>query len=255
MNHLHQLAKVFSSYQEITICEANQLFGEIGKFRYLEFSGEAVQGAIDLKDPKRIVLEYPRAIIHLMESNNPSFENAFIIGHGIGTIAGHFLDKTFKVAEIDEEVVKLSREFFDYLQDNVVVGDGRDLLSIEEPHTLDYIILDAFTKEGTPYHFTTKEFFEMTQDRLNSRGAIIMNLMGKSKNDKLINAIHTTLSETYAYSKALVLPGEDAADIRNIIIIGSSKTIDFQTRAMAGFIEIELGEGHIIADRETKSLV
>jgi spermidine synthase len=252
---LHQLAKVFSSYQEITVCEASQLYGEIGKYRYLQFSGDAVQGAIDLKDRKRIVLEYPRAIIHLMESTNPSFENVFIIGHGIGTIAGHFPDKTFTVAEIDEEVVELSREFFDYHQDNVVVGDGREVLSNEETHTLDYIILDAFTKEGTPYHFTTMEFFEMTQDRLNSRGAIIMNLMGKAKNDKIINAIHTTLRETYAYSKAFVLPGEDANDIRNIIVMGSSKTIGFLPRDMAGFIEIELGQGHIIVDREVKSLV
>lgn len=252
---MHQLAKELSMYQEITVYDAAQLYGETGKYRFLQFSDDAIQGAIDLKDPKRIVLEYPRAIIHLMESNDPSFENAFIIGHGIGTIAGHYPDKRFTVAEIDEKVVELSRVFFNYRKDNVVVGDGRQILRNEEPNRFDYIILDAFTKEGTPFHLTTMEFFKLTKEKLGSRGSIIMNLMGKSKNDKLINAIYTTLRETYAYAKAFSLPGEDAADLRNIIVIGSNKTIDFQPRAMAGFFEIELGQGHIIRDRDPRFFV
>lgn len=133
--------------QEITVYDANHLYGEIGKYRLLQFSDDAVQGAIDLKNPKRIVLEYPRAMIHLMESNDPSFKNMFIIGHGIGTIAGHYSDRQVMVAEIDEKVVELSREYFNYRNDNVVIGDGRQILSKVEAASLDYIIVDAFTKE------------------------------------------------------------------------------------------------------------
>jgi spermidine synthase len=245
---LHLLAKEFSMNHEITVYDATQLYGEIGKYRFLQFSDNAIQGAIDLKDPKRIVLEYPRAIIHLMASNNPSFDNVFVIGHGIGTIAGHYPDKRFTVAEIDEKLVELSRVFFSYRKDNVVVGDGRQILSNEAPSAFDYIIMDAFTKEGTPFHLTTMEFFNMTKEKLDPRGSIIMNLMGKAKNDKFINAIHTTLRQTYAYSKVFSLPGEDAADMRNIIVIGSNKTIDFQARRMAGFLEVELEQGHRIMD-------
>lgn len=246
---MHQLAKVFSAYQEITVYDANQLYREIGKYRFLQFSDDAVQGAIDLKDPKRIVLEYPRAIIHLMERNHPSFENVFVIGHGIGTIAGHYPDKRFIVAEIDEKVVELSRTYFNYCKDNVVIGDGRHILMNEETNRFDYIILDAFTKEGTPLHLSTMEFFEMAKEKLRSRGAIIMNLMGKTRNDKLINAIHTTLRKTYAYSKVFSLRANETADICNIIIIGSDQTIDFDPRAMAGFFAIELEQGHVIMDR------
>ncbi|MBP1155708.1 spermidine synthase [Paenibacillus sp. PvR052] len=248
---MHLLAKELSKCNEITVYDATQLYGEIGKYRFLQFSDDAIQGAIDLMDPKRIVLEYPRAIIQLMECNDPHFENVFIIGHGIGTIAGHYQNKRFRTAEIDEKVVELSKAFFRYKKDNVIVGDGRQILMNEEPNEFDYIILDAFTKEGTPVHLTTMEFFEMTKEKLNSRGSIIMNLMGKAKNDKLINAIHTTLRETYVYTKAFSLPGKDVSDIRNIILIGSNKNIDFP-RDMAGFFEIELGQGHIILDREPR---
>ncbi|NIK75244.1 spermidine synthase [Paenibacillus castaneae] len=246
-----QLAKEFSLHQEITVYEAGQLYGEIGKFRFLQFSDDAVQGAIDLKDPKRIVLEYPRAIIHLMECNHLLFDDVFVIGHGIGTIAGHYPNKSFTIAEIDEKVVELSRTFFNYRKDNVMVGDGRQMLENEAPQKFDYIILDAFTKEGTPFHLTTIDFFEMTKQKLNARGSIILNLMGKTKNDKLINAIYSTLKKTYAYSKVFVLPGANAVDIQNMIVIGSNKSIDYEQRAMAGFIEIELEEGHIIVDRKS----
>lgn len=244
---MHLLAKESSQYSEMSVYDTTQLYGETGKYRFLQFSDDAIQGAIDLKDPKRIVLEYPRAMIHFMESDNPYFENVFVIGHGVGAIASHYKNKQFKIAEIDEKVVELSRTFFGYDKDNVTVGDGREILRKEETNAFDYIILDAFTKEGTPFHLTTVEFFGMTKEKLNSRGSLIMNLMGKAKNDKLINAIHTTLRETYAHSKAFYLPGANASDIRNIILIGSNRTIE-SPKEMAGFVEIELGQGHIILE-------
>jgi spermidine synthase len=245
---LHLLAKEFSLFNEIAVYDTNQLYGKMGKYRCLQFSDDSIQGAIDLKDPKRIVLEYQRAMIHLMELNDPSFDRAFVIGHGIGTIAGHYPDKLFTVAEIDERVVELSKLFFGYRKDNVRVGEGRRILRNEEPNAFDYIILDAFTNKGTPLHITTLEFFEMTMEKLDSQGAIIMNLMGKPKNDRLINAIHTTLRETYAYTKAFSLPAVDENDIRNLIIMGSNKTIDIQSQDTAGIYEIGLEQGHIIMD-------
>jgi spermidine synthase len=247
---LHLLAKEFSTFNEIAVYDTNMLFGKMGTYRCLQFTDDSIQGAIDLKDPKRIVLGYQRAMIHLMELNNPSFNRAFVIGHGIGTIADHYPDKRFTVAEIDEKVVELSKVFFGYRKDNVRVGDGRRILSNEEPKAFDYIILDAFTHKGTPVHLTTLEFFEITIEKLDSQGAIIMNLMGKPKNNRLINAIHTTLKETYAYTKAFSLPAVDENDIRNLIIMGSNKTIDFQLRDMAGLYEIEIEQGHIIMDSD-----
>jgi spermidine synthase len=172
----------------------------------------------------------------------------FAIGHGIGTIAGHYPDKRFTVAEIDQRVVECSRLYFGYRQNNVVVGDGRRILGTEEPNAFDYIIVDAFNRKGTPFHLTTAEFFKMTVEKLSPRGAIIMNVMGKPKNDKLVDAIHTTLGEAYAYTKAFSLPETSDADIRNMIVVGSNRTIDFRPREMAGFYEIELGQGHLILD-------
>lgn len=245
---MHLLYTDLSENHEITVLDTTELYGEKGKFRVMQFSNEAVQGAMDLNNPQRILFEYPRAIIHLMELNDPSFEDVFVIGHGIGTIASHFSEKRFKIAELDEQVVELSKRYFGYSQDNVIVGDGRQILENEERDAYDYIILDAFTDKGTPQHLISKDFFRITTEKLDSQGSIIMNLIGKSDNDKLINAIYTTLSEEYAYIKSFSLPAEGVTDIQNIIIIGRNIPITFQARHMAGFNEIELRVGHVIMD-------
>jgi spermidine synthase len=251
---LFSLFKELSNHHEISVYDTTELFGEKGKFRVLQFSIKAIQGAIDLNKPERIVFEYPRAIIHLMEFNNPYFEDVFVIGHGIGTIAGQFPEKRFKIAELDDKVLELSKQYFGYDKDNVIVGDGRHILESEKPHTYDYIIVDAFTYRGTPRHLTSKEFFRITRKKLNSHGSIIMNLIGRGDNDKLVNAILTTLREEYVYTKAFSLPSVGVTDVKNIIIIGRNKPIGAQARSMAGFTEIELGIGHIIRDTDESNL-
>jgi spermidine synthase len=247
---LRLLFNELSHNHEITVYDTTELYGETGNFRVMQFSNKAIQGAMDLNNPERIVFEYPRTIIHLMEFNDPSFEDVFVIGHGIGTIAGHFADKRFKIAEIDNKVVDLSRMYFGYDKNNVIVGDGRQILEHEERHVYDYIILDAFTGQGTPKHLISKEFFRITREKLDSEGAIILNLIGRSVSDKLMNAIHATLSEEYAYTKAFSLPSDGVTDIKNIILIGRNKPVVYQLRNMAGFKEIKLGTGHIMMDSD-----
>lgn len=251
---MHILAKESSEFNdEIVVFETTELFGEMGKFRCMRFTDEAVQGAIHLKNPERVLLDYQRAVIHLMECSNTSFENVFIIGHGIGTIAGHYPNKRITVAEIDEKVVRMSREFFGYRMNNVVIGDGRDILNNEEPGSYDYIILDAFNQKGTPTQFTTLEFFKITLEKLHSQGVLIMNLMGKAKNDRHINAIHTTLRETYRFTKVYIQLKADAADTGNMIIIGSNKTLEYQLPKLVNFTEIRLEQGHLILDKNEKA--
>lgn len=245
---MHFLFQEAQENQTITVYETNELFGEKGSFRVLEFANEAIQGAMDLKDPKRIIFEYPRAMIHLMECNDPAFEDVFVIGQGIGAIPGHFPDKHFKVAELNETVVNISRNYFGYNQDNIEIGDGRQILLGEGQHAYDYIILDAFTEQGTPLHLISREFFQITRDKLDGEGSLIMNVMGKGANDKLIHAVHTTLRQVYAYTLAFLLPSGNSSDIKNMIMVGRNLPIEYQGRHMSGFKEIELSEGHIITD-------
>ncbi len=142
----------------------------------------------------------------------------------------------------------LSRRFFGYNQDNVLIGDGRQLLNSEPPRTYDYILVDAFTEKGTPLPLTSLTFFQMAQEKLDAGGAILLNLMGKGEHDPLLAAIHTTLSEVFSYVKAFSLPSEGRRDLQNIILMGQNKPITCHMRHMAGFVEMEPGYGHILMD-------
>ena len=232
----------------IMIYDTSELYGERGRFRVLAFADGAVQGAIDLDDPARIVFEYPRAIIHLMEANNPRFRDVFAIGHGIGTIAGHYADRRFKTAELDGEVAAVSRRYFGYRGDGVCIGDGRALLAGEPDDAYDYVIVDAFTERGVPEQLCSQPFFRLAAAKLGDEGSIVLNLFGRGGSDPLVCAIHTTLGTQFAFTRAFALPRQGAADVRNVILMGSARPIVCQERRMAGFAELALPPGYVIRD-------
>ena len=246
---MHLLYEEIGPGRGIRVYDTNELYGEKGRFRVLQFANEAIQGVIDLNNPGRILFEYPRAIIHLMETNRPAFENVFMIGHGIGTIAARYPQKRVTVAEYDPKVAELSRTYFGYDRENIILGDGREILDQEPPEAYDYVILDAFTEKGTPRHLITREFFELGRSKLHTDGALFMNLFGKSEHDNHISAIYTTLGEVFSYRKAFYLPSEGTRDTLNILLAGGGSPLMYQARHMAGFIEFEPEPGYIITDR------
>ncbi|MFD1990503.1 spermidine synthase [Paenibacillus nicotianae] len=239
---------LFHNQAQLSVYETNEFYNEKGSFRILQFANEDIQGAIDLHHPERILFEYPRAMIHLMELNNSEFQDVFVIGHGIGTIASHYPNKSFRIAEIDPLVLELSQTYFHYTLDNVQIGDGRLLLSAENNHQYDYIILDAFTTEGTPQHLISRTFFQLTATKLHDKGYLIINLIGKANHDMIINSISTTLYEVYTYIECFALPAERMSDTQNMIIIAGHQPIRYQGRHMAGFESKSLGQGYIIED-------
>ncbi|MEN1985190.1 spermidine synthase [Paenibacillus hubeiensis] len=239
-----------SEQHDLVVYDIKKLYGEKGQFRVLEFSGEAVQGAMDLEQPARMVLEYPRAMVHLMERNNPEFETAFIIGHGIGTLSAYLANRRLKVAELDAEVVEISRTFFGYEANDVIVGDGRELLEQEPSGMYDVIIVDAFTAAGTPAQFMSSSFFRLVKDRLRPNGLLLMNVFGRSGNDRQVNAIYATLSEHFDRTRLFALPTESGDEIQNRILAGSDSAIHYQARQMAGFVEQQPGEGHVIQNED-----
>lgn len=228
--------------------DVNELFGKKGNFRVLQFSDTLVQGALDLDDPQRIVFEYPRAIIHLMEHNHPRLERVFQIGHGIGTIARHCPGARFKTAELDKRIVLASERYFESAVESVAIGDGRKILEDEEAETYDGIIVDAFTDSGVPRHLTTDRFFATAADKLEAGGTIVLNVTGKGPSDRLIGALHATLRESFSHVSAFMLPADRASEARNVLLAGRNGRIDYRARDMAGFVSFDPAPGHVIMD-------
>ena len=149
------------------------------KFRILQFSSNAIQGVIDLEQPKCLVASYFRNVVDLIEHYVSDFRKGFIIGHGIGTLSSYYSDKYLISAEIDPVVVEVSKKYFGHSGKNVEIGDGQALLKKHEDQSLDIIFLDAFNGNKIPHHLITKEFFTLVNEKLSDNGIVVMNYMGK----------------------------------------------------------------------------
>lgn len=237
-----------TSHADITVYETHELYGEKGHFRVLQFANSDIQGALDLRNPQRIVFEYPRAIIHLLEYNLVDPQHLFMIGQGIGTLSRYFADRQIQVAELDRTVVELSVEYFGCSSDSLWIGDGRELLERQPDWQYDSVIIDAFDELGTPDQLVSLEFFTLVDHKLHEQGALIMNLIGRGTHDTRIHAIYTTVCEVFPYVRCFQLPVEKNSDVRNIIMMGSKRPIRYQSRQLAGFTEEQPEYAYIIRD-------
>ncbi len=238
-----------STYEQITVYETNELYGEKGHFRVLQFANADVQGALDLDHPQRIVFEYPRAIIHLLEHNVHELQRLFIIGQGIGTLGTYFADREVKIAELDEAVARISVDYFGCKAESIGIGDGRSMLSVQPQQHYDVIVLDAFSQDGTPLHLVSLECLYMMQSKLHTSGYIIMNLIGRGSNDRRIHAIYTTLCEVFEHVQCFQLPVEKNSDVRNIIMMAGCAPIRYQLRQMASFTMMQPEHAYILYDK------
>ncbi len=241
------IEKRSSPYHDLFVIDSNQYEGEKGNFRILQFSDKLIQGAIDLNNPDRLLFSYIATELEMLEQYNPDFKDVFMIGHGVGTIANKYKnsDKRFKVAEIDPEVVKVSKQYFGYQPDNVVVSDGRRLLEKEPDQKYDYILLDAFSADSIPFHLTTKEFFQIAKEKLKPNGYVISNAIGATKGDQLVNAMFRTLKEQYSFVSAYTLE-PDSQDSQNIILVASA--LQIKSPQLSLYHEVKLEEGELITD-------
>lgn len=245
------VAEKSSQYHNIYIVDNEKLAGAQGHYRMMMFSPNGYQGAINLDDPKQIMLPYVQNLIEVSEKAVQHLSNVFVIGHGIGTTTQHFEDRGKKVlsAEIDPEVVAVSREYFGYQGNSVKVADGRRLLFEQADKSIDYLILDAYNNETIPFHLTTTEFFHLASQKLNSKGVLAANVIGKLKGDDVLRAIHTTIQQNFPFVR-IYASSNDANVLQNFTIVASKSLLEKVD--YSSYFEVKLEPGEVITDSSTK---
>jgi spermidine synthase len=120
--------------------------------------------------------------------------------------------------ELDQEIVKVGRKYFDMTMSNlkVVIGDGRLNLGASAGR-YDIIAVDAYRPPYIPPHMTTREFFALAAARLEDDGVLTINTASVPGDRRLINGLATTIGS--------VFPSVYVADIP-----GSLNTMIFATR-------------------------
>jgi spermidine synthase len=166
--------------------------------RVLAFEEDgAMQSAMDLKDPNRLVLSYARtSMVVLPLAEEP--KRILIVGLGGGSIPTFlrrvYPDAVIECAELDPGVVEAAKKFFNYVEDGkksiVHVGDGRKFIETTK-EKYDLIFLDAYGPDSVPYTLATKQFLEAVKGRLTENGICISNLWGSELNKLYASMILT----------------------------------------------------------------
>lgn len=126
----------------------------------------------------------------------------FMIGLGGGTIA-HQIGQRFgdnvslDIAEVDEEVVRLSRRFFSLGQGyRILVGDGARILH-ERKAKYDIIMLDAYEGDTIPKQFLDAGFVRDAWVALGNRGVLAVNYISTMRYNGALEEYMRTLSKHF----------------------------------------------------------
>ena len=111
-----------------------------------------------------------------------------IIGLGVGSFtAWGKAGDTYRIYELDPDVVRIAREQFWYLSDSpskieVVTGDGRLNMERDAPQNFDLISIDAFSSGSIPIHLLTREALRAYRRHLAPGGVIVYNVTNRFVN-------------------------------------------------------------------------
>jgi spermidine synthase len=143
-----------------------------------------------------------------------------ILGNAAGTTAralGHFFPATYvDGVEIDAELTELGRRYFGLRNPRLEVfhEDARPFLRRTD-RRYDVIMVDAYRQPYIPFYLTTREFFELTRDRLRPGGAVIVNAGHPEGQQDLEKVLSATMRDVYP--NVLRDPSQDT----NTLILGT----------------------------------
>lgn len=155
--------------------------GSVVELRARSRRGEALESAVDLADPLRLVVPYTRSLYAgLFLQPKPGR----VLMIGLGGAAFHrlftaaFPQALLQTVELDPKVFELCQSRLAFTPTDrtpVALLDGR--MFVKRDRTLwDWIILDAFRGGYVPAHLKTEEFYRECAARLADRGVFISNL-------------------------------------------------------------------------------
>ena len=210
---------------------------ESGKNRSLYLDGMR-HSSMNLHDPMDLVIDYTE-FFHLGMLLNPQTKDVLFVGGGGFTGPKNFLElypeTKIDVIELDADVIDIAKIYFG-LEENsrlqIFNDDARKhLLAFDKKY--DLIVLDAYAANYVPYHLLTDEFFEIVEQRLNTNGIVISNLIGsiEGENSPLVRSVYKTIKDTFPVSH-IFLTEDPPTNLQNVMIVSSNKPYEIDRQEL-----------------------
>ena len=196
-------------------------------------------------------------------SRRPLPRRIAILGNAGGTVArafGHFFPRTaVDAVEIDGELTELGRRFLDLRNRRMrtFAEDARPWLERSDGG-YDAIMVDAYRQPYIPFYLTTREFFELTEERLAPGGLVIVNVGHPEGSEELERVLGRTMAA--AFPRVLRYPIEPTntllvggdGDFSAARLRGNAKTLPAvlrpQARSAAAVLAPRLPGGEVYTD-------
>ena len=159
----------------------------------------------------------------------PELGRALAIGGGAYSVPKAILRDSpatmIDVAEIEPSLYPLAQRYFGLQESprlNNYVVDGRRFLA-ETEQKYDLIFLDVYHAFASmPMQFTSREFFQLAQDKLNRKGVLITNYFGSlaPSTRPLIESIYKTMQSSFAQVYLIATKNPRSEELQNFIFIG-----------------------------------
>lgn len=160
--------------------------------RYLHFGSDWVQGAMRLRKPDALELEYTREMMAgLLLRPAPWPARVLLIGLGAGSLAKfvhrQLPDACTTVVEIASEVHGVARQYFRLPDEDarlrVVIGDGAGFVE-QDGSQWGLIAVDGFDRHARAGALASQAFYAACRRRLAADGLLAVNMFGERRGFK-----------------------------------------------------------------------
>jgi spermidine synthase len=176
------IEEVESPFNHIVVAER----GTVRTMYFIVDGTYYIESRWDRAHPRSLDLDYTRTMMAGFVVN-PQCRRLLMIGFGGGQISNYLFEHVdgleIDAVDIDPEVIRLAREYFDVPDDpryRTHAADGRLFIEQAKDEKWDQIMLDAFRGVFVPFHLKTVEYYELLRRRLTPRGTVVANLHSRT---------------------------------------------------------------------------
>jgi spermidine synthase len=182
-------------------------------FRWLTFGNDTIQTLIYKSHPEKFGLSYI-TMLTLVAQTYPG--SCCLLGLGGGGALQVLKDQNITVVELNNEVLKLAKQYFylDKLMNVDIIHQDAEIFVHKYKGNFRHILIDLFSTEHFPTNCFKQEFFLNCKNLLEGNGFLSVNIANSNERKPIFNWI------SHLFESTLVIPIKGCS---NMIVIAGKK--------------------------------